>query len=1669
LVFKVLPAEEINPRKIFKLVFSLFPIKEKSGKVKNLKFLISALFVLVFFISFVSAYYVGNIYFTIPDSVFKTSERIEFTGYLYLANYSDNRTIISASAPVANAAINLTIYNSTVFVGNYTFTTDSTGKFYSKSSYYGSAREVNASSNPGKYKMRAEYIDPGNATWFSEVEIEVFNNSVDLLSVSSEKVKYNPLETVRVNVEAIRALGDNIFYIANVSVNGNVRNSSKASLQTFSCTTGSNGKCSTTVPAPTTYGSYILEVNNYKAFSSFIVAPFSANAYMKDELGKSMKNVFSVGEQGRVEVTILNASSTDVYTFYGYIADPTGSSIKAIDSTRLDSNNSFINSFLFSIDNQFSYGTYTTFLTIYKTGAGSITTSTSFEVKDWDLSVNKRTSNAGFEYEYSIFPNKTMYFEAYPTYRTNGSVIPGINSTFFSINLTDNLNNIIKTANMSWNSTCGTSGCYQFYMNSSSTTGKYFLAVSLAYGGDIQTKNQIIDVIGSVMSAQSTDKDGNIKELFGTNEYAYLSLTAYNFSSASFNLSDAEIFLVNYMNGTDFSYTQVANFSLVNLSNSAYEWAWNATSQRIKLDVPKAGGIFNVLLFGNNRSMGAETKFIVNPYDACLVPKTTPGTVTTGYYYVWQFKTTDTIYFEIKIYQANNPLGRATASNSTNGSAYGMGSACASDSTKQALTNATLSVQEVRNLESGAVQNLNTSESTCQASDNSGTYTCTVKPYSKWSGGGNIAKIAITGQDGTTSIAYGRFEARAFYMNGYSNIWQNNPSNNISLNIRIYEAGSNWWSTSGSSGGLSGTVTLKKIEYQGSDGEWLWPPISYNYNVSAVNSTSITSGSGTINLPASLAPSGRWKTGYYRVILQATTSTGDTDYGYAWFGIKLWDVYGAPIECTMNGCSYKNYFNSKENISLYVTISKAGSNYWSYSAGQDIGGNVTLGVKKIQDCRKWPCKELNSTEYVATRTTVNESSPWYWNANLNSTYNKNFIYINSTKGTWGTGYYSVTLDVNGTDTGNAWFNTLAFYVETQPTNPNGSGYKSGIRGHLPMYFNITTVKSYKSGYSWYNGSNWLYTRYNQSDYVNVTVDDVVLRAWDSVAYTSKEYNYPENINITPLSLNGSSVVNITYLNGTWPTGYYWGELSLKNSDNETSTGWLWFSVQPFRVDIQANSYEIDSDQCVNASLSIYDPDWYSTAPLWGNYSITSVYENIWSSGGMSITPYTNYTSGSFNATSNITVCPDSNSWGTGSWGGYHYLNVVVKDNALNDTQTGWLSFKATPFRISWSSSGGSRRTNENFNVTAMVIKPSSGANTTANLTKIYQWRYDNYMSTLEEYRFKVGSCDSAVSGKCTVNGTQNVTIYAPTGGWKVGYNYLYSQWASPTNSLTIVDDYYGIYFDGREAYNGYFENRDSGGYNWKHDFANDENLTIKLFTRDSDYNSADLTITSVQYAYSADSCGGEWCKSYTTADFWPKSTSGGSALLKIQVPSTNWTNGYYYIKASVEGGAGTIIGGEVRVKDMIGPNVTINAPVMNGSYSNSNLSFSATTSENAECSLGIYNFENYFNWMCWGWNSSNATALQKFVDSCNSSYYGFNGTSYYNMWISKDYYSSYDGMNSTWASGGSYLSTGLKSHTYVFNTTSWPAQHYGLYIWCHDNDWNYGSSMVTFKINNSVT
>ncbi|MEK6845887.1 MAG: hypothetical protein AABY26_03955, partial [Nanoarchaeota archaeon] len=648
--------------------------------------------------------FIADIYFSTSKTMYKVNETIEMKGMLYLSNLSANGSLVVNHTALSNATINITIINKNNSAVNFSVLLNTTGSgaYYTKSDYYPNATDVHAPLGGGDYYILVNYTDLNGTGWWTKNEVTVVNQTIDKIQISTDKLSYNPSESLILTVETIRKVGDDITYTPNVTLNGSIRNSTKDILSTFTCTTGDTGKCTISTTAPSSYGEYWIEANGFKGFSLFEVEHFKVNIWMKDELGKGIKHSFDTNKVASVEVNVITNSTSDRYTFDGIIKNSAGSVVKSISSTILNSTNSYTNRFTFTLDAlNFTTGNYYVDVNVTKSGDGIVGISTSFEVQSWNLAVKKRDSGSGFDHGYSVFPSTVVYLEAYHK-GTNGSILSGINSSgvnttsTINISITDIMGNIVTTVNASWNASCGKEGCYEFSLTTPALAGNYLVQVAVSYGNSQQTATKVLNVISASLSSQPTDKDGTLKELFGTNEFVYLTLSAKNTTSA-FNLSNARITSVMYMNGSELNYTSVANFELVNSSTTALEWAWNGSQQRLKLDVPKAGGVYSVNLMAENDSTGTSARFLVNPYDVCLVAKNTAGSVTSGYYYVYQFKTTDTIYFELKLSQANNPTGRAPADNGTN-SSYGMGSACSFDTTqKSAVTNATITIEEVKN------------------------------------------------------------------------------------------------------------------------------------------------------------------------------------------------------------------------------------------------------------------------------------------------------------------------------------------------------------------------------------------------------------------------------------------------------------------------------------------------------------------------------------------------------------------------------------------------------------------------------------------------------------------------------------------------------------------------------------------------------------------------------------------------------------------------------------------------------------------------------------------------------------------------------------------------------------------------------------------------------------
>ncbi len=1197
-----------------------------------------------------------NLDFITAATVYQADSPIELRGLL--TNSTNDETI-----PLENGTININIFDSTTneLISSYELITDENGEFFSQSNFYLEATLVSTPSSEGNYYILAEYTDSDSVEWSAQAYIYVTNLNLDKIKVSTDSSTYSPDDTVNILVEAVKEVGDSITYTSGVVLTATVRDSDNEILETLACTTDETGKCTETISAPT-YGEYIIEVNDFAAYTRFEVKRFEVNLWMKDELGESFKYSFSSEEQASVQVNVITSSTSETYTFSGVIKDSSGSAISTIELSSILSNaNSYTNTFTLTLDAlTFPEGPYYVEVNVTKSTGGTVSAFTSFEVKNWDLIIKKKSTDSGFEYEYSAYPGELLNLELYPTWRSNGSIISDLDMDSINISLLDKFNNELEIANATFNLSCGLNGCYEFSLTSPSDAGKYYIHTSIIYNGETQISKRRINVINLAIFAQTTDKDGNLKELFGANDYVYLQLSAKNLTG-DVNLTTAHVISVVYMTGSETTYTEVADFDSVNTTNNDLEWAWDSITQQLKLDTPAAGGTYNVYVSAEDNSAATSVRFNVNPYDVCASPKDSLNL--SGVNYVYQFSSEDTVYFELRVTQANNQAGRASAYEGTSAMGYGMGFACMDQSSlKQVVTNATITIENVVNILTGRTIDLDSS-SGCLANDNSGGYSCTIQPEDNWEGGSYGVKFNIIGQDGKSDTAYGGFEAREFYLYAYTQNWRNKPDGSINLTIQMYNANSNWWLNYGSAG-LNGTVTIEKIEYMGRDGEGIWPPITYDYDLDSLDNVIVTNGQGNISLSPSNAPGGQWQPSYYRAILRGVDSDENVDYGSVWFEVKNWEVYASPVVCDDSGtCSSVYNINSKENLSLYVMINNAGE--WG-TAGNSLGGPVTISVKKIKDCRQWPCKDLDPEDYSASSITVSESSGWYLSENINNSY---LISLNTTTGSWGKGYWQVILNVNNTETGSGWFNTITFYVEVQPTNETGEGWKSAIKNNEPMYFNVKSLKSQKNG--------WYSTVYNASDYINTTIASANLRRWDTTTFRSLELNYPEDFNISVIggdgdTINGSVILNITNNDGSWSSGYYWGELTLQDETGDTSTGWLWFEARPFRVGFPS-SYSINSNLCVTGNITIAEPDWNSITPLEGIFNLTSVKENIWSGSGNRIITYTNYTPTSFEGSSEFEICPNNGTWGSGSWGDWHYLTLTASDQNGNSGD-GWFPF-----------------------------------------------------------------------------------------------------------------------------------------------------------------------------------------------------------------------------------------------------------------------------------------------------------------------------------------------------------------------------------------------------------
>ncbi|OIO65680.1 hypothetical protein AUJ68_02430 [Candidatus Woesearchaeota archaeon CG1_02_57_44] len=1525
----------------------------------------------VLFLCCVSAVSADNIIYLrsgLTKTVFGPGETMVAYGAVYQATQSAPGQ--PPSAPDAVSSGNVTINVSTTGGETQSLTTlniSSQGIFISYDADSApNSPAIIAPSSAGSYLVITTYNDNGTR-WQNQQSFIVESVQVDELRLVPDKASYYGGQPITATIQALRDSGTAVVGVANISINATMRNLQDTVLgafsncsQTQSALTDADGYCTVTVNAPATSGAYRLEANSFLASTFIKVVPFDVAVRLRDSTGANLKGLFTVGDAGKVEVAVTyngTSPASGAYLFNGTIRNPDGRVLANISTTILNSSNAYIGSYQFTVDSDWSSGAYAADVDVY--GTETVRRQGSFRVRTWSFTLAKASSNSGFLQDYRGFADANLSFQLTPVYRANGSMIVNLNVTRdVNITLKNKLGTTKAGAVPYWDATCGAAGCYTFNLTAPNQTGAYTLAVAVNWSSELQQQERVITVTDQTATAYSANKDGEQQDQFGATDLVYLKVSAKN-NTGTINITDAQLSRLTYEDGAAQNITLRA-WPQLNASDINVSWAFNGSKQMIALNTPLRGGLYTAEIYVNNRSAKAKATFIYAPYELCAAAVDGLGQNPN---FVWQFRTSDTVYFQLKVTQATHSSGSGRKEDFSEGGGAGFGDpmgggmrgkkdrGCLSygqeqSSAQQAITNATITVDRVVNEQNGKDTPLNLTASTCTSADNNGGYKCTVKPLADWEGGSYHGYITVTGTDGTVAKGDGTFEARNFFFASWPNRWINKANDTVNLSIQMYQPGQGWWS--GSSGGMSGTVTIDRVLYLGSPGEWLSAPVDAGYNTTGLSSSSVSSGSGSVVLDPARLTDGQWKSGSYKAVLKGVDdSSGTVDYGEAMFEIRQWFASSMPTEYSAQSqqWQWKDSFNLRDNVTLFVDIKNAGN----WQSKQSLGGDVRVSVRKIMDFTSWPPQELDPSSYSVTPIVVNASSD-FWGTGFNKS--QYVLTIVPTAGAWDSGFYDVVLDLNGTETGFGWFNAVAFFSAAQLVDSAGADAWS-LRSADPLRLRLTTSRSPAYGFV------------PQDQLLNTTITEVRLHSFDPSTFTPQEFSYPDDINISATDINGSRVINITRDDGSsWPTGFYDGEVLLQNAQGESSSARIFFEVRSFSVNMGWMFEQVGRTAIVGRNLTINDPAGPGTVLL-GNYSIQAVQRNNWGMGQPDL--ITNFTPAGVFDGSKVQVNITPASLAGGKWPlGNNDITIIIRNDDTGDTSQAWLNFQVQSALVNVQTNTPGVTTAGNVSITVALssaqdqIMLQSGVQ--ANLSRI--WSYD---SRIGDVQFYVQGCSA--QGNCQITDTANVTVVPPAGGWPEGWSSLQTMFSEVDDATSTFEASQWINFQVRQSYwgNMFPANSQFQGY---YEPGVTENASLQVWLFDANGQEAAGEVTGVQIAAPDPSCFQDFCRSYADAYGWTITGSADANMSSgdylVIVPDGQWVQGEYAVRLSVRnastGGSGTIRG-YFRTTDRTPPVVTIDFPLNASTVSlpvNGSLDINVSTDKKVMCGYFITNLNQTY-------------------------------------------------------------------------------------------------------------
>jgi rRNA processing protein Gar1 len=1332
--------------------------------------------------------------------------------------------------------------------------------------------ELSANS-PGRYKIIANFTDYNGNQWESRIDLKVTPKCVDRFLIYPNKATYYAGETAKITIEAQKYSGGDYIGVGGVELNWSVRKIDGTIVASYTgLKTGDDGKYNATITVPTYIGTYILEVNNYAAKSTFEVIPFEVVLRMLDETGSTTRTTYAVGQTARLQVRVLYNGTTPtsgVYSFSGDIIEKSGAVLLHIPSTPID-NSTYTGTYDFEINSSWPIGSYMANITVASLSGQTVTSKVFFDVRKWKLWLTV-PEDSGFLFGLTSFPSTPVKLVIKVTDLTTGDPITGLEN-YTSVVLQTLQGTTIQSIEVSYsNSSKG----YIANFTMPSDIGQYILKVTVTKDSETLIMEKTLRVTNIVAYATPTDKDGTIKEIFGGVEPVYIVVKAKN-ETSPVAIEETNLEEVIDENGNPVPYTLI-NWSDTG-SNTSLEWAYNLsylTSEGklvaiLRLDNPKKGGVYTASISVNNKSALATVKFIIDPYRVCAFPKKE------GEDWIrWQYSTSESIRFEIKVTEAKHKAGKAIfymddficlGSNAKPAPVPGGGGG---GGTETPVSGANVTVIKIINEQIQKEIPLSEVNITPGKTDSNGRAYVTLTPASgNWTGGWYHVIFQVTGPDGvTTGKGHSGFEARRFYIWGHGIDengnwrWEFKPKENITIQVEMYDAlNTMWWYSDKSEGGINGQAFVEKILYHGTEGEWFWPPIEYHYT-GELPSTTIKNGKGNFTL---LAPQGGWKSGEYSVVIRGVNEKGEEDYGWVWFSIRLWWAWAEPVDNETYKHKWEG-FSIDENATLLVEIYNAGK-WGGFGAEPLEEAPVTVSVKKLEEYSSWPPQEIEN--YYCSPIQLNETFDWNrWNS-LDIPYLKNYTLELSPVNKWKSGYYHIVLNLTGVngsqESGWGWFQVKAFYVYAQFVNASGNEIWTS-KGGDNIYFNITTTK--KSWSPWDISKNL-----TDAEPIDTNISEILLWMWSEDSWEPKTLRYPGDLNVSPIEIkNGQATIQLSKTDGSkWTSGWYSGEITLVDSQGNKDKGWLWFEIRPFEVQVEVLDenglccvWEVSSTSNITVNLTIVDPE--TRTPMPDNYSI-EIYDETWefkyeSTRIESFSPK-NFTEGS----AEIIITPPGGAWK----GRYHNLKITVT-NDEGASGTGWAWFSVVPYKIEKLSVNGNPnqtywvqiKPGENIIIEYRAYDPVTNQTLNVSVKRVHEWG--------KEYNF------TTADGDDYVNGTENLTVIPPSGGWREGYHYIELQFEQR------VRDYLS------------FDARSFTGWAWAPRISQKSNLTINLNVYEPDWvTPASVNITSIKIQLPEE-------KNFI--DFTQNATftnpCNGTCTIEVIPPSGGWPLGWYRARIEV--------------------------------------------------------------------------------------------------------------------------------------------------------------------------